>query len=114
MSAKYLPPPQIQLKAYIEQLRASAEQMASSVQLQRGKPVVAYEPLERQIDRWWVNLPPAMQNRRFQIAEIAAQCRGRYRDKAAIREVAAALRVLGWRELSDWTSAGRNKRFWVP
>jgi hypothetical protein len=75
--------------------------------------VVAYEPLEKHIDRWWVNLPPAMQNRRFQIAEIAAQCRGRYRDKAAIREVAAALRVLGWRELRDWTSAGRNKRFWV-
>jgi hypothetical protein len=114
MSAKYLPPPQIHLKAYIEQLRVSADQMTSSFQAQSVKPVATFEPLEKQIGRWWVNLPPVMQNRRFQITEIAAQCRGRYRDKAAIREVAAALRVLGWRELRDWTSAGRNKRFWVP
>ena len=102
------------MKSYIKALHAQAAVVqdeyarASSI-----STVATWEPLEVQIKRWWANLPPIMQQRPYQITEIAAQCRGRYRDKPALREVATALRVLGWSERRDWSVAGRNKRFWI-
>ena len=55
-----------------------------------------------------------MQQRKFQIFEVAAQCKGIYRDRPALREIAIALRALGWVETRDWTTKGRNRRLWTP
>jgi hypothetical protein len=101
------------MKHYISHLRkVSAENLPQPKQV-RDESRMDWEPLEVQIKRWWANLPPVMQQRPYQITEIAAQCRGRYREKSALREVASALRALGWTEQRDWSSQGRNRRYWI-
>lgn len=125
-------PPQINslippgpLRQYLKTLRERSEQKrlsyerAKALEQQRCKQqaqskLVRQEPLEAQIQRWWMNLPPALQERPFQITEIARVCKGRYRDRPALREVAAALRILGWTQYRDWTVSGRNRRLWKP
>ena len=103
------------MKSYIETLKAQATTLPDVCKRSESRaPEFTWEPLENQIRRWWVNLPPVMQQRPFQIIEIATQCRGRYRAKPALREVATALRSLGWSEKRDWSTLGRNRRFWVP
>jgi hypothetical protein len=103
------------LHGYIEQLRAiTARQLAASEKKKAPARQTEWESLDTQIRRWWINLPPAMQHRRFQIVEIASICRGRHGKPPALREIASALRSLGWAEFRDWTNAGRNRRFWMP
>lgn len=101
------------LNGYLKDLKAAAdEQLVKARQSQSLKMVPAWQPLEDQIKRWWVNVPPSLRNRRFQLAEIAGHCRGRAGGKPANRDVAAALRALGWQDSRDWTRAGRNRRLW--
>jgi hypothetical protein len=101
------------LDGYLQGLKAAADkQLEKASQNQSIKVSSVWQPLEDQIKRWWANVPLSLRYRRFQLAEIAGQCQGRSGGKPANREVAAALRTLGWREFRDWTSAGRNKRFW--
>ena len=70
------------------------------------------EPLDRQILKWWGGLPPVLQQRPYAVEEIAAQLSGKYQDRPATRDVAKALRCLGWRALRDWTTSGRGRRLW--
>lgn len=100
------------MKHYISNLRKVSQETLPKPEHSGNQ--AEWEPLEVQIKRWWVNLPPIMQQRPYQITEIAAQCRGRYRDKSALREVASALRVIGWSERRDWSKNGRNRRLWTP
>ncbi len=106
------------LQTALIQQRSKYEAEKRLAQALRSKELQAslakFEPLEHQIHRWWINLPKSVQARKFQIADIAAHCHGRYRAKPALRQVAAALRVLGWTECRDWTSQGRNRRYWEP
>jgi hypothetical protein len=103
------------LRSYIRSLRVATEQkLADSERKSAPAKQANWEPIETQIQRWWANLPPTMQQRRFQIVGIAAQCYGRFRTRPALRQVAAALRSSGWREVRDWTNAGRNRRLWEP
>jgi hypothetical protein len=103
------------LQGYIEQLRAiTARQLAASEKKKAPARQTEWEPLDTQIRRWWINLPSALQHRRFQISEIASICRGSHGKPPALRDVAHALRALGWSEFRDWTNAGRNRRFWMP
>lgn len=100
------------MKHYISHLRKVSQETLPKPK--RSQNLAELEPLESQIRRWWINLPPIMQLRLFQIVEIAAQCKGRYRDKPALREVAVVLRALGWTENRNWSVAGRNRRQWCP
>ena len=34
-------------------------------------------------------------------------------ERPALRDVAAALRVLGWTQQRDWRKAGNNRRVWI-
>ena len=105
----------ITLHRYIVQLRAITEQQVAASENKRAPARQAeWEPLETQIRRWWINLPSALQHRRFHISEIASICRGRHGKPPALREIASALRSLGWTEFRDWTNAGKNRRFWIP
>jgi len=101
------------MKHYIAHLRKVSAATTPTPKHMRSEGQTDCEPLEVQITRWWANLPPIIQQRPFQIAEVAAQCKGRYRDKPALREVAAALRALGWSERRDWSLMGRNRRLWI-
>ena len=79
----------------------------------RAKPLSkAWEPLESQINRWWENLPKPMKHRSFQIAEVAASCHGRFRERPPLRDAAAALRALGWTTIRDWRKLGASRRHW--
>lgn len=102
------------MKHYIQSLHKISEKCLAERVLEERVRRAGEEPLETQIHRWWVNLPPLMQRRKFQIVEIAAQCSGRYRERPALRQVAAILRSIGWHEVRDWTSYGRNRRLWLP
>jgi hypothetical protein len=100
------------MKHYISHLRKVSRETLPKPKLSQN--LAELESLEKQIRRWWINLPPVMRQRPFQIVEIAAQCKGRYRDKPALREVAVALRAQGWTENRNWSVAGRNRRQWSP
>lgn len=106
------------LRTYLQSLHTLTEQQllaheAATATKAKNHPA-RHEPLESQIKRWWSNLPPCLKQRRFQIGEIAKNCDGRFKKNPALRDVAAALRALEWKECRDWTSAGRNRRFWIP
>jgi len=110
---RLMQPPQMPtpMKQYIQHLRKVSEETLSKSKQSECR--VEWEPLEIQIKRWWANLPPIMKQRPFQIVEIAAQCKGTYRGKPALRDVANALRSLGWHEFRDWSNSGRNRRLWI-
>ncbi len=44
---------------------------------------------------------------------VLAGLKGRYREHASARYTGEALRRCGFVTKRDWTTAGRNKRFWV-
>jgi len=60
------------------------------------------------------SLPQATLQRRWTLEEICRLVPGIYQEKPALRIVAAALRQLGFTEHRDWTSQGRNRRYWLP
>jgi hypothetical protein len=109
-------PPQIKepMKHYIQNLRKISKDLQLYAKEKQDTNCANWEPIEAQIKRWWFSLPPIMQQRRFQITEIASHCRGKFLERPALREVASALRSLGWREVRDWTKSGRNLRQWLP
>lgn len=63
---------------------------------------------------WYNSIPPAARQRRYTTEELLTKFAGRYRDRPAIRMIAAALRVNGFLPRRDWTVAGRNLRYWIP
>jgi hypothetical protein len=102
------------MEGYLRELKVAADlQMAAVVERRQTNASAVWQPLEDQIKRWWANLPPSLRGRRFQLVEIAAHCCNRSGGKPANRDIAAALRALGWREFRDWSLAGRNRRFWI-
>lgn len=68
-----------------------------------------------QIKNWAERLTPAQLARKYSIEEIMALAglKGRYREHASAQYSGEALRRCGFVTKRDWTSAGRNKRFWV-
>ena len=100
------------MKHYIKALQKISEAQLAELDIRSRQRSIEWEPLEIQINRWWSSLPPVLQDRKYQIAEIAAQCKGRFSRKPALRQVATSLRALGWIEKRDWSVFGRNKRYW--
>ena len=68
-----------------------------------------------QITQWIQRLPPAQLTRSYSMDEVMvlADLKGRYRDYASVRYTGEALRRCGFVTKRDWTTAGRNKRYWV-
>jgi len=112
----FLPPHhhKLAMKTYIQNLnKMTTMAISKRTQERSGTVKAAFEPLETQITRWWANLPQSSRDRAFLISEIAGACRGRFRERPALRDVAAALRVLGWTQQRDWRKAGNNRRMWM-
>lgn len=78
------------------------------------RPSNAYQPLPEQIVNWWQDVPPALRHREFQIKEIAAQLRGKYRSKPAERDLGNALRKLSWSYRRDYKGTATGHRLWQP
>ena len=68
-----------------------------------------------QIKNWVQRLTPAQLGRGFSMEEVMtlAKLKGRYREQASVRYTGEALRRCGFKQKRDWTTAGRNKRYWV-
>ena len=68
-----------------------------------------------QIMNWSQRLTPAQLGRRYSMEEVMALAglKGRYRDNASVRYTGEALRRCGFVTKRDWTTSGRNKRYWV-
>jgi hypothetical protein len=68
-----------------------------------------------QIMSWTQRLAPAQLCRSYTLDEVMtlAGLKGRYRDHASVRYTGEALRRCGFVTKRDWSTAGRNKRFWV-
>lgn len=102
------------MKTYIQNLNKMTKMVISKkIQGRAGTIRAVFEPLETQITRWWANLPQSSRERAFLISEIAGACRGRFRERPALRDVAAALRTMGWTQQRDWRKAGNNRRVWI-
>ena len=102
------------MKSYIQNLnKMTILAVSKNAQGRAGAVGAAFEPLETQIGRWWANLPQSSRERAFLISEIAGVCRGRFRERPALRDVAAALRTMGWTQQRDWRKAGNNRRVWI-
>lgn len=67
-----------------------------------------------QIISWRQRLTPAQLGRSFSMVEVMllAGVKGRYREHASLRYTGEALRQCGFKQKRDWTTAGRNKRYW--
>lgn len=109
------------LRDLLERLQKKVEAQANSTmpdgQSQKigsateGKVKADYVAL---IKKWYVLMPPAARQRRYTTHELLTTFTGRYRDRPALRMIAAALRINGFTEHRDWTRAGRNQRYWLP
>lgn len=97
------------MKSYIQKLNQLKNITFSSLET----PVNRKIPIELQISSWWNELPEQIKKRPFQINEISMHCKGIYKDQPATRDIARALRNLGWEQIRIWKKSGRNKRLWI-
>ena len=98
------------IRDQLAQLKADAEACRESVLLKSGDDRLVHE-----INVWLKTMSPQQQYRKFTIDEVVtlAQLTGTYQASPAKREVAQALRALGFRPCRDWSTAGRNRRYWM-
>jgi hypothetical protein len=66
------------------------------------------------IQTWVGRLPLVQLQRQFTITEVIALATlpGHFRANASLRYTGEALRRCGFKQKRDWTTAGRNKRYW--
>jgi hypothetical protein len=97
------------LRDQLAQLKVFAESAPKSVGIQCGP-----DRLVSEISAWLKTMSLQQQSRKFTIDEVVALARltGAYQLSPAKREVALALRTLGFQPCRDWTRAGRNRRYW--
>jgi hypothetical protein len=98
------------IRDQLAQLKAYAESRHQSNPCSSG-----VDRLACQIETWLRAMSRQQQFRKFTVDEVImlAQLTGAYQTLPAKREVAEALRVLGFRAGRDWSNAGRNRRYWV-
>jgi len=98
------------IRDQLAQLKAFAESQPKG-----AEPRFGDDRLVNGISAWLKTMSQHQQSRKFTIDEVVtlAQLTGTYQASPAKREVAQALRALGFRPCRDWTKAGRNRRYWI-
>jgi len=81
---------------------------------QPSEPTAGCTSLTDQIQALMSPLSSMQLNRPWSIDELLPRLKGRYQQRPATREVAKALRVLGWQQKRCWKKSGLNRRFWYP
>ena len=111
-----MPPPLIflSLRESVNRLAAEAEEASRARITPCGNTSIVAD-YEQRIQRWVSDMSPMQLTRRFTIKEVMelAHLPGRYRAHGSQRYAGEALRRCGFVTKRDWTTAGRNKRFWV-
>jgi hypothetical protein len=80
----------------------------------KSRPVETYSPLAKQIQALIAPLSPLQLHRAWSVEELLPQLKGRFQARPATREVAKALRQIGWTQKRCWKKSGMNRRFWYP
>jgi len=96
--------------------RLKMEAMSEQATLVHALPKGSIPDEYVELIQMWVNrLPPVQRYRQFSITEVIALATlpGHFRPNASLRYTGEALRRCGFKQKRDWTSAGRNKRYWV-
>ena len=99
----------------VNQLLTESKDRAMSRVSTKPEKIEILDCYADQIMKWSQHLSPVQLLRRYSIEEVMALAclRGRYRDQASVRYTGEALRRCGFVTKRDWTTAGRNKRFWI-
>jgi hypothetical protein len=108
-----MPPPLI-LESMRDAVNRLAIEAKQSCSVPKQSTSIA-EDYEYRINRWIQGMTPMQLSRRYTIFEVMdlAKLPGRYRTRGSQRYTGEALRRCGFVTKRDWTTAGRNKRFWV-
>lgn len=111
----YMQPPLIfeTLRETIDRLKTEAVNVKAPPVQTVHKKSIPDEYVER-IQTWVSRLPPVQRCRQFTITEVIALSTlpGHFRPNASLRYTGEALRRCGFKQKRDWTTAGRNKRYW--
>jgi hypothetical protein len=70
------------------------------------------EPLDKQIDRWLAETPPALLIRPWSMCELQKLFVGQYRQHPHAQHIASELRKRGWYTRRVWTQPGYGQRLW--
>ncbi len=98
------------IRDQLAQLKAFAESQPKG-----AEPRFGADRLVHEINAWLKTMSQHQQSRKFTIDEVVtlAQLTGTYQASPAKREVAQALRALGFQSCRDWSVTGRNRRYWM-
>lgn len=96
------------LRAHLYQLLRNAQQRSPTL------PINQVDLFSNSIRSWVNSMAPEQRTRRFSIDEVAllACLKGKHGGRPAHHHIAQALRMQGFECYRDWTTRGRNKRFW--
>ncbi len=96
------------LRMQMQQLR-----MVAKFDVTRGQ-VNHDNTIREKIKAWQASMTPEQIKRRFTLAEVErlAGITGKHGGRVAHHQIASALRTLGFESKRDWTTAGRNRRYW--
>lgn len=101
---------------HLRQLKAQAEEPPTQEpSAQSHTHATPLGHLIQPIQAWLDAMTPQQRQRRFTIHEVVslAHLRGITRPRPPDRDVAKALRAIGFHPCRDWTRAGRNTRHWT-
>jgi hypothetical protein len=98
----------VPLRVQLEQLRSAAQKTIHTL------PPNHANRIGDRIRSWVNSMSPEQRIRRFSVDEVErlAGLVGKHGGRAAHHHIAHALRASGFQSCRDWTTAGRNKRFW--
>jgi hypothetical protein len=96
------------LRAHLEQLRHAAQKPIHT--LPQNRAIL----MSDRIRSWVYSMSPEQRTRRFSVDEVERLTGlvGKHGGRVAHHHIAHALRAAGFQPCRDWTTAGRNKRFW--
>jgi len=102
------------LRQQIDKLKAETLELNSRLSARPTKPVSLIDHYTHQITEWIASLNPLQRLRSYTLLEIIALAglKGHYRERASNQFTGEALRKCGFVAKRDWSSAGRNRRWW--
>ena len=103
------------VREQMEQLRDQARSPVKSNLSPSKRDQKIVDEYTSLIRSWQDQATPVQKLRLFTIDELIrlANLSGRFRVEASHRFTGEALRRCGFKQKRDWTTAGRNKRYWI-
>lgn len=102
------------LRQQLDKLKAETLELNSKPPTRPTIPISLIDHYTHQITEWVASLNPLQLSRSYTLLEIIALAglKGHYRIRASNQFTGEALRRRGFVAKRDWSSAGRNRRWW--